>query len=98
MASATVICGQPASFTGGFTDAGVIDQTWTWTINWGDNSPVTAGSNLLMATPIVATHDYGTNSGTFTITLTVTDKDGGSGTATTSDQQLHQAIVDVCRH
>lgn len=84
VASATLICGQPAQFTGTFTDAGVIDQTWTWSINWGDGSPATTGGNALMATPITAAHDYGTNSGPFTITLTVTDKDGGVGTATTS--------------
>ncbi|MEO5817734.1 MAG: PKD domain-containing protein [Gemmatimonadaceae bacterium] len=83
VANATLACGQPAAFTGTFTDAGVIDQTWTWSINWGDGSPATTGGNALMATPITANHDYGTNSGPFTITLTVTDKDGGAGTATT---------------
>ncbi len=84
VASAALTCGQPAAFTGTFTDAGVIDQTWTWSINWGDGSPATTGSNALMATPITANHDYGTNSGPFTITLTVTDKDGGVGSATTN--------------
>ncbi len=85
VASATLTCGQPAQFTGTFTDAGIIDQTWTWSINWGDGSPNTTGSNATMAAPITATHSYGTNTGVKTITLTVTDKDGGVGTASTTE-------------
>jgi SdrD B-like domain/PKD domain/Putative Ig domain len=83
VANPHLTCGQISQFTGTFTDAGIIDQTWTWSINWGDGSPATTGSNALMATPIIATHNYGTNGGPKTITLTVTDKDGGVGTATT---------------
>ena len=83
VANPHLTCGQLSQFTGTFTDAGIIDQIWTWSINWGDGSPATTGSNALMATPITATHDYGTNGGPKTITLTVTDKDGGVGTATT---------------
>ena len=93
--TASVVCGQVASFTGSFTDAGINDQTWTWSINWGDGSPSTTGGNATMAAPIAATHAYATN-GSYTVTLTVTDKDGGVGTATTTVVRSCPPVTGTC--
>lgn len=78
----TVYCNQLGAVTGTFSDAGVIDQLWSYDINWGDGSAHTVGTTVTQSGTIPATHAYATN-GTYTVTLTVTDKDGGVGTATT---------------
>lgn len=58
------------------TDAGTND-TITWSIDWGDGSPV-SGAIGRTASP---THIYLDN-GNYTITATATDKDGGSDSST----------------
>ena len=65
--------GNPISFSGTFSDAGIGD---TLTIVWdfGDGASDTSGTR----TP---THTY-SSTGTFTATLTVTDDEGASGTDT----------------
>ena len=80
--TATVYCNQLGAVVGTFTDAGVIDQLWSYDINWGDGSAHTVGTTLTQSGTIPATHAYAAN-GTYTVTLTVTDKDGGVGSATT---------------
>ncbi len=68
--SATV--GTPITFTGSFTDPGVLDtHTMAW--NFGDGSPPVAG--LLVRTRVY------TLAGRRAVTLTVTDDDGGAGRA-----------------
>jgi hypothetical protein len=68
--SATV--GTPITFTGSFTDPGVLDtHTMAW--NFGDGSPPVAG--LLVRTRVY------TLAGGRAVTLTVTDDDGGAGQA-----------------
>lgn len=64
--------GSPISFTGIFTDPGVLD-TFTITWDFGDGN---SSSNTL--TP---THTY-EHPGLYTVTLTVNDDDGGSGSDT----------------
>ncbi|MCL4876277.1 MAG: DUF11 domain-containing protein [Anaerolineae bacterium] len=71
---------------GTFTDPGSgANETFTYTINWGDSTPVDTGAATIdtNTTSITGsfdgTHTY-TATGTFTVTVTVTDDDGGSDT------------------
>lgn len=57
------------SFKGVATDAGKDELTFSW--NWGDGTPISAGVDLTDAG-----HRYN-NPGSYTLTLTVTDPDGG---------------------
>jgi hypothetical protein len=74
---ATIVSGQSLALTGSFTDAGVNDAPWTYSINWGAGEPTT-GSGI-PAVAIAVTRRYLT-AGTYTVALSVTDKDGGTGT------------------
>jgi PKD repeat protein len=65
-----------------FSDAGVNDSPWGYSIDWGDGATPTTGSATSQATAITASHTY-TASGTDTVRVTVTDKDGGAGSAKT---------------
>ena len=68
------------TFRATFSDAGVNDGPWAYTIAWGDSSPATTGNATSPATAITAAHTYAA-AGTDTVLVTVTDKDGGAGTA-----------------
>jgi hypothetical protein len=74
--------GQSLSFSGSFTDPGVLD-THTATIDWGDGSAVTNGtiSETNGSGTIVASHRYADN-GTYTLHLSVKDKDGATTSQT----------------
>ncbi len=65
-----------------FSDAGVNDSPWSYTIDWGDGSTATTGSTTSQSTAITASHTYAA-AGTDTVRVTVTDKDGGAGSAKT---------------
>ena len=65
-----------------FSDAGVNDSPWGYSIDWGDGTPVTTGSATNQTAAITATHTYAAG-GTDTVRVTVTDKDGGVGSAKT---------------
>ena len=65
-----------------FSDAGVNDAPWAYTIDWGDGSPQTTGSANSQSAAITASHTYAAG-GTDTMRVTVTDKDGGAGSAKT---------------
>ena len=70
--------GSAFTFSATFSDAGVNDAPWAYTITWGDGSSQTTGSTSSQTNPITATHTYAAG-GTDTLRLTVTDKDGGAG-------------------
>ncbi|HYL56414.1 MAG TPA: PKD domain-containing protein [Gemmatimonadales bacterium] len=74
--------GTAYSLSATFSDAGVNDSPWSYSIDWGDGSPQTTGSATSQASPISASHTYAAG-GTDTVRVTVTDKDGGAGTAKT---------------
>jgi PKD domain/Bacterial Ig domain len=75
---------QTVTFSGGFTDPGVLD-THTGGFNYGDGT--TAAAPYAYAAggsgDLTDTHSFSAP-GTYTVTYTVTDDDGGTGTATTT--------------
>ena len=79
--------GAVATFTDDNPDATTAD--FTATIDWGDGSPVTAGSigASSAAFVVLGTHTYA-DEGTFTVTVTISDVSPGTGTATATDSAL----------
>src|SRR5438270_702966 len=73
--------GASLTFSATFSDAGVNDGPWAFTIAWGDSSAQTTGSATSQASAITATHTYAA-AGTDTVRITVADKDGATGSAT----------------
>ena len=67
-----------------WTDPGTRDAPFTVRINWGDGSPVTQFSLLIVpASPINRNKVYA-SSGVYTVVVTVTDRDGAVGTTSLS--------------
>jgi PKD repeat protein len=84
-----IIEGATASFSGSFTDPGILDtHTTEW--DFGDGSPFVTGT-------LTPSHTYADN-GVYTITLTVTDKDGGVGsdTLTVTANKVEFGIPGQC--
>jgi PKD repeat protein len=77
--SATV--GSPVAVSASFSDRGVNDGPWGYSIDWGDGTTPSAGTATSQASPVTGTHTYGA-AGTNTVRVTVTDKDGGAGSGT----------------
>ncbi len=77
-ANQTATVGSPFTLSASFSDPGVNDAPWAYTIDWGDGSAQTTGSTTSQGSPITATHTY-TAAGTNTVGVTVTDKDGEAG-------------------
>jgi hypothetical protein len=70
--------GQPRSFTFSATSPSATEQAggFTYTINWGDGSPVqTVGRTPGNGAGVTLSHVF-TESGTYTVTVTATDQDG----------------------
>lgn len=74
---ATVESGQAFDFSGTFSDPGIEDDPWAWTIDWGDSDD-TSGETSDQSVAIEASHQV-CGAGDYTVTLTVTDKDDGAG-------------------
>src|SRR5690242_499968 len=81
-ANQTATSGTAYSLSSTFSDAGVNDSPWSYSIDWGDGSPTTTGSVTTQASAVTTSHTYAAG-GTDTVRVTVTDKDGGAGTAKT---------------
>jgi murein DD-endopeptidase MepM/ murein hydrolase activator NlpD len=77
-ADQSLTSGEAFDFEGSFTDPGVVDAPWSFTIEWGDGGAASEGSTNSQAIPIAESHEY-CAAGTYTVSLSVTDKDGGVG-------------------
>jgi PKD repeat protein len=77
-AAQAAIAGASFTLSATFSDAGVRDSVWSYTIDWGDGSPATTGTTNSQATALTAAHTYAAP-GSDTVQVTVTDKDGGAG-------------------
>jgi subtilisin family serine protease len=76
-ADASIVSNQTYNLSGTFTDPGVVDNPWSWSIDWGTGSPTT-GSIATQPGPITGSRQY-CAAGNYTIALSVTDKDGDTG-------------------
>ncbi|WP_310572109.1 M12 family metallopeptidase [Gemmatimonas sp.] len=74
----TVVSGSNFTLTGGFTDVGVIDYPWNWTVNWGFGSNATGSTNVQGAGVFSAT-TQSCSAGTYSVNVSVKDKDNGTG-------------------
>lgn len=77
-ADVTVVSGQLVAFSGRFSDPGVEDDPWSWTIDWGFGAQSTGSTSSQLAT--ITASRAACAAGTYSVVLTVTDKDGGVGT------------------
>ncbi len=68
--------GQPLVLTGSFSDAGLMDNPWSWSVNWGNGSNAMGSTNTQGA---LVVNNQACAAGTYNVTLSVTDKDGGVG-------------------
>ncbi len=91
-ANQTATAGSPFTLNMTFSDQGVNDAPWSYSIDWADASPQTTGSITSQSNPISATHTY-LLTGTNTVRVTVTDKDGGAGTG-----QLTVTVTATVNH
>lgn len=76
-ADATVTSNDVFEFSGTFSDPGVIDYPWSWSIDWDDGTQ-TSGSTSDQSAAIEASRQF-CAAGDYTITLSVRDKDNGLG-------------------
>ena len=74
----SITSGEEFTFTGAFSDPGILDNPWSYEIDWGDGSTPTQGSKDDQAAPIIESHQF-CAAGPHTISLFVTDKDGDTG-------------------
>ena len=79
-ADKTFTSGQTFNFAGSFTDPGVNDSPWNWSIDWGVGSPTAGSTNVRGA---ITASNRVCGAGAYDVILSVTDKDGGKGSDTT---------------
>lgn len=75
------VSGGTATFAITITDPGTLDAPWTYSIDWGDESPAQEGSVDDIAAPIEVSHAY-MALGTYPVIVRVADKDEAEGEAT----------------
>jgi serine protease len=81
LGAASILSGQSVSLAGSFSDAGLADAPWSYSIAWGNG---TTGGTLNAQSQQVAETRRFCSAGTFPVRLSVTDKDGGTGSATST--------------
>jgi hypothetical protein len=72
----TITSGDTFTLSGTFSDPGVIDAPWSWTVDWA--GATAAGDASDPFAPIAPSRQLCT-AGTHTVGLSVVDKDGGAG-------------------
>lgn len=75
--STTVAANSSVDFEGSFSDRGVNDGTWSYTVVWGDGTKI-SGKLAEQGAPIILSHAYA-KAGTWYAYLQVKDKDGKVG-------------------
>ena len=75
--NAMIFSGLTFTLSASFSDPGVDDAPWQFTIDWGDNTSESGSTNDQSAA-ITGTHTYFAPRD-YPVTVTVTDKDGGTG-------------------
>lgn len=76
----TFRAGGMLSVQGSFTDRGMRDAPWTYTLVWGDGAANKTGMFSSQGAAITASHRY-VSAGTRSVFMTVKDKDGTVGTS-----------------
>jgi hypothetical protein len=93
-ADASIVSNQTYDFSGTFSDPGLVDNPWDWSIDWGIGSPTT-GSTDTQPGPITGSRQY-CAAGDYTITLSVTDKDDDTGSdALTLTVTYLPVLIDI---
>jgi hypothetical protein len=85
----SVRSGQAGNASGSFSDPGLLDTPWSWSIAWGEST--STGSVAAQTSAIAAAHRF-CSAGSFVVRLTVTDKDGGAGFADNAVSVLRNPI------
>jgi PKD repeat protein len=78
LGAATIPSGGSVALTGSFSDAGLADAPWTYSIAWGNGT--TGGTLNAQSQQVSGTRQF-CAAGSYAVTLSVTDKDGGTGSA-----------------
>jgi len=73
--------GGTLGISGSFTDKGVTDALWAYTISWSDGTS-TSGTTSAHGVAIARSHAYRT-AGTYMVSMKVRDKDGTVGRSAT---------------
>lgn len=78
LGAASIRSGASVGLTGSFSDAGVNDAPWTYTVDWGNGNDT--GTTSDPSAPITGSRRF-CAAGSYNVRLSVRDKDGGSGSA-----------------
>ena len=78
--STRLVSGESFTLHAAFTDAGVRDMPWRYSVDWGTGAPTDA-STVSQTSPILAPSPRYCAAGTYTVRATLADKDGGVGGA-----------------
>jgi hypothetical protein len=76
-AGAALVSGDSFTLAGGFSDPGVQDAPWSWTVEWGTGANTPGGTSDQSAA-ITPTRQF-CAAGAYAVRLSVTDKDGDTG-------------------
>lgn len=91
----SVVSGNTVTLTGGFTDPGIVDYPWSWTVNWGFGS-VSAGTTNTQGADVFSVSRRVCAAGTYAVGVNVTDKDNGTGSdETTLEVSYYQVGIDI---